>query len=61
MTFTDSQFNEFLNNPRFKREWDNLSNGKKHRQQEEEAVRVTAQVFAVDMMGNISPLEQFND
>jgi len=61
MTFSDAQFNEFMNNPRIKREWDNLSNGTKHRQQEEQPVRVTAQVFAVDMMGNVSPLEHYND
>ncbi|QXO09508.1 hypothetical protein pEaSNUABM11_00084 [Erwinia phage pEa_SNUABM_11] len=59
--FNDSTFAEFLTNPRIKREWDNLSNGVKHREQEDEAVRVTAQVFTVDSMGTVNPMEFCHD
>lgn len=45
MTFTDNAFAEFLSNPRVKREWDNLSNGAVHRQENEEPFRVTAQTY----------------
>jgi hypothetical protein len=59
--FNDSTFAEFLTNPRIKREWDNLSNGAQHRQIEEEPVHVTAQVFAVDTLGNITPMEFYHE
>jgi len=50
MTFTDQQFSEFLNNPRQKREWDNFSNGVKHRLQPDDVVvHVTAQVTLLDV------------
>lgn len=52
MTFSDAQFAEFLNNPRQKREWDNFTNGVKHRlQPDDDVVHVTAQVTLVDAEG----------
>lgn len=59
MTFSDSAFSEFLSNPRTKREWDNLSNGVKHRRQEDDEVtHVTAQVVLVDSIGIAFPYSQ---
>lgn len=59
MTFSDNAFSEFLSNPRTKREWDNLSNGVKHRQQDEDMhTHVTAQVVLVDTAGNAIPYFQ---
>jgi len=62
MSFKDFDFAEFINSPRMKREWDNLSNGVRHRrQQEDEAVHVNAQVLMVDRNGNVSAMESYND
>lgn len=59
MTFSDNAFAEFLSNPRTKREWDNLSNGVKHRRQDDdELTHVTAQVVLVDTAGNAFPYFQ---
>ncbi|AFQ96799.1 hypothetical protein STRATTON_87 [Erwinia phage vB_EamM_Stratton] len=55
MTFSDNAFAEFLSNPRIKREWDNLSNGSRHRQHDDEVTHVTAQVLLVDSTGIAYP------
>lgn len=57
--FRDSDFAEFLSSPRVRNEWDNLTNGVKHRQQDEEPTAVTAQVILVDSSGNASPYFEF--
>ncbi len=57
MDFSDTQFAEFLSHPRVKREWDNLTSGVRH-QDEEEIVHVTAQVLLVSPTGNVFPMQQ---
>ncbi|EJT3291917.1 hypothetical protein N2L21_003997 [Salmonella enterica] len=57
MDFSDMQFAEFLSHSRVKREWDNLTNGVRH-QDEEEIVHVTAQVLLVSPTGNVFPMQQ---
>lgn len=57
MDFSDTEFAEFLSHPRFKREWDNLTNGVRRRD-EEEIVHVTAQVLLVSPTGNVFPMQQ---
>ncbi|HHS7556382.1 TPA: hypothetical protein ACTPQ1_004674 [Salmonella enterica] len=58
MDFSDNAFAEFLTNPRVKREWDNLTNGTRHRQNDDEIVHVTAQVLLVSPTGNVYPMQQ---
>ena len=59
MTFSASAFAEFLSNPRTKREWDNLSNGVKHRRNDDDEItHVTAQVVLVDSTGTAFPFSQ---
>ncbi|QVW55136.1 hypothetical protein pEaSNUABM29_00092 [Erwinia phage pEa_SNUABM_29] len=58
MDFSDTAFAEFLSNPRTKREWDNLTNGTRHRQDDDEVVHVNAQVMLVSPTGTVFPLTQ---